>query len=120
MKRIGLLAAIAAVGCCGYWAAGAQQAGPQPAEKRVTITEKQLEELVERRIAQELLEKKVSLDQAVVQGENWHTAIYNGVEYTVYTGPGQVLATRWAAPAPKTTPPPIKPEKSPATPGGEE
>ncbi len=120
MKRIMILAAIAALGCCGYWAANAQEKEPQPEEKTVTITKKQLEAIVEQRIARQMLEDKVTLDQRILQGQNWHTAVFNGVEYTIYTGPGQVLATRWAQTPAETASPEKKPEKSPATPRKEE
>lgn len=26
---------------------------------------------------------------------NWHVVTFNGVEYTIYSGPGQVMQTRW-------------------------
>jgi len=104
MKRVAILAVIAVVFCFGYWAANAQQAEPQPKEQTVTITKKQLEEIVEKRIAKRMLDESASLDQKILQPGNWHTAVFNGVEFTIYTGPGQVLQTRWAA-APQATPP---------------
>lgn len=93
---VAVLAGIAIV------AFSAEKEKAEPAEKSVTITEKQLNELVERRIAQRMLEDKTTLDDRILKSENWHTAIFNGVEFTVYTGPGQVMATRWV-PTPKAT-----------------
>jgi len=122
MKRIVIPAIVAAVGCCGYWAALAQQAEPEPpaqppaAEKTYTLTESQLKAYVDRCIAQNALQESMSLHERILQGENWHRAVFNGMEYTVYTGPGQVLATRPVEPAPEGEPPATTPETPATTP----
>jgi len=74
-----------------------------PKEKTITITESQLEAIVEQKIAQQLIDDTQTLDAKILEPQNWHYAYYRGVEYTIYTGPGQMLCTRWA--------PPVKPEK---------
>jgi len=123
MKRIVILAIVAAAGCGGYWA-WAQQAEPEPpaepppAEEKYTLTRSQLEAYVEQRIAQHALQESMSLHEKILQGENWHTAVFNGMEYTVYTGPGQVLATRPAPEATEGEPPASTGETPATTPGG--
>ena len=84
------------------------------AEKTVTLTEKQLEDLVQQRVAQAMLEDRAGLDAKIVRPESWHTAVYNGVEYTIYTGPGQVMPTRLAQPPAR--PPATPPARDPAAP----
>jgi hypothetical protein len=73
-------------------------------EKTVTKTESEWQRLVQERIAQALAKDKAQpvSDKQILLADNWHTAIYKGVEYTVYTGPGQVMATRLVPP--KTQP----------------
>ena len=75
-------------------------------EKTVTKTESEWERLLQERIAAALAKEKAQpvSDKQILQADNWHTAIYKGVEYTVYTGPGQVMATRLVPP--KTQPKP--------------
>lgn len=34
-------------------------------------------------------------DEEVRKSGYWHRAIYNNVEHTIYTGPGQVMTTRY-------------------------
>ena len=113
MKRIGVLAVIL-LPLAGYLAVQAQQPQPaKPAEKTVTITESQLNQLVERRIAQRMLEEKTSLDQEVLKSEHWHTAIFEGVVYHVYTGPGKAMTVSWAPkPKPQTEPQPLTPPRT--------
>ena len=119
MKRVGVLAIIL-LPLAGYLAVQAQQTKPaKPAEKTVTITESQLNQLVERRIAQRMLEERTSLDQEVIKSEHWHTAIYAGVVYHVYTGPGKAMTVSWAPksqpPTPPQTEPPTEPQVQPPT-----
>ena len=101
MRRfLGSLAAAAAVLVAGGLAlnlAFGQVAKEK--EKTFTMTETQLEEYVQKRIAQAAAKDQGNLDQKILQPENWHTAVYSGVEYTIYTGPGQAMMTRWAKPA---------------------
>ena len=98
MKRIGILAVVILL-LAGLWAVQAQQAQPpNPTEKTVTITESHLERLVEQRIAKRLLAEQKTLDQEVLDPKHWHTAIYEGVVYHVYTGPGDAMAVTWAQP----------------------
>ena len=65
------------------------------AEKTVTITEKQLDVLVSQRIAQSMIAEEKSLNDQIVEPRNWHTAIFDGVIYHIYTGPGQLQARSW-------------------------
>jgi hypothetical protein len=103
MKRIVVLTIACGAVLSGAWIARSVVWG-QAAEKSFTMTQSQWEELIKKRIAdaqaKEGKEGPVT-DQKILQPENWHKAIYNGVEYTIYTGPGQVLATRWAPPPQK-------------------
>lgn len=63
----------------------------RPKEKTYTITESQLQEIVVRRMAQELIEEQRSLDEKILDKESWHNAIFNDVKYVIYTGPGRVV-----------------------------
>jgi len=58
----------------------------------------------------------IGLDQKILDPDNWHRAIFNGVEYTIYTGPGQILTKGWApqaaakpAPSKAVEPKPLAP-----------
>ena len=97
MKRIAVLAVVV-LPLAGYLVAKAQHPRPPaPAEeKKVTITESHLNRLVEQRIAKRMLEEQKSLDQTILDSKHWHTAIYEGVIYHVYTGPGNAMAVTWA------------------------
>ena len=117
MKRIvvSLAACVALLG--GSWLAlnlALGQTQEKEKEKSYTLTASQLEEYVQKRVKQSQSADKLTADEKILYPENWHTAVYKGVEYTVYTGPGQVLATRWAKPAaePKSS---EKPAESKAT-----
>jgi hypothetical protein len=62
------------------------------------------------------LKDKTGLDQKILDPDNWHKAIFNGVEYTIYTGPGQILTKGWApqaaakpAPSKAAEPKPLAP-----------
>ena len=85
-------------------------------EKSVSKTESEWERLVQERIAMALAKEKAQpvSDKQILLADNWHTAIYKGVEYTVYTGPGQVMATRLVPPKTQPKPSDGKPPK-PAT-----
>jgi hypothetical protein len=75
------------------WSVLAQEKKEEPQEeKKVTITESQLDQIVERRIAQMMLQEKRSLQERILESQNWHVAIFEGMTYTVYTGPGDVVA----------------------------
>ena len=41
---------------------------------------------------------KVVTEQDVLNPDNWHRAIYNEIEYSIYTGPGVVVFAKWAGP----------------------
>ena len=116
MKRIFVsLAACAALLAGGWLALGVFNLAfgqTKEKEKTYTLTASQLEEYVQKRVNQALATDKMTADQKILNPENWHTAIYKGVEYTVYTGPGQALATRWAKPAaePKPAAKPAEPK----------
>jgi len=81
--------------------------GQQPEE---TLDSK-VEKLVEQRMAQRMLEETSTLDQQILDPKNWHTAIFNGVNYTIYTGPGDIAGARWANQSPPTPPKQPTPEK---------
>jgi len=73
-----------------------------PEEKTVTITETELNQLVERRIAQQMIAEEKTLQARILEGRNWHVAIFEGTEYVIYTGPGSVVGVRpYTPPAPK-------------------
>jgi hypothetical protein len=115
MKRILVSLAACVALLAGGWLAlnlAFGQTKEKEQEKAYTLTTSQLEEYVQKRVNQALAADKTATDQKTLNPENWHTAIYKGVEYTVYTGPGQVLATRWAKPAAEPKPPPPKPTES--------
>ncbi|MGO8691167.1 MAG: hypothetical protein ACLQLG_16215 [Thermoguttaceae bacterium] len=60
-------------------------------EEAVTMTKSQFEKLVEARVAEALKAKTPQdTDKVIHRAENWHTAIYNGSVFTIYTGPGVV------------------------------
>jgi len=71
--------------------AQSQESGP----KSVTITEAQLEKLVEQRMADAMIKEQRSLSKEVLQGKHWNRAIFDGVEYTIYTGPGDVVRVKY-------------------------
>ena len=52
------------------------------------------EPTVDQKAAQMLINDAQALDEAVLNPRHWHVAIFNGVEYTVYTGPGQAVFCR--------------------------
>lgn len=82
------------------WAAQAQEKDPpEPKakvshEKILTITETDLNRLVEQRIAQQMIADEKTLDDKILDSANWHTAIYRGQEYTIYIGPGTVVGVQ--------------------------
>ena len=118
MKRIFVSLAACVALLAGVWLALGvlnlvmAQTKEKEKEKSYTLTASQWEELVQKRINQALATDKMTADQKVLNPENWHTAIYKGVEYTVYTGPGQALATRWAKAVAEPKPPAEKPAES--------
>jgi hypothetical protein len=121
MKRIFVSLAACAALLAGGWLAlnlafGQAKDNEKEKEKTYTLTASQLEEYVQKRVNQALATDKMTADQKILNPENWHTAIYKGVEYTVYTGPGQALATRWAKPAAEPKPPETPAEPKPAEP----
>lgn len=74
------------------WGAAAEQE-PQPTvAKSITITKAELDAMVSQRMAQAMLEESRSLHAEVLQEKHWHTAIFNGVAYTIYTGPGDIAS----------------------------
>lgn len=89
MKRYFALSVVLTFVVAGLWAwtANAEPKGP----KTITVTEKQLDEMVQRRHAQMVLKEERSLHEEVLQGKHWHTANFNGLVYTIYTGPGDVV-----------------------------
>lgn len=116
MKRIvTAVAAFTAVVVGGWLALNLAFGQAKDKEKTYTMTESQLEEYVQKRVAQTQSKDGPDLDKKILQPENWHTAVYSGIEYTVYTGPGQVMMARWAKPSPIAKPAAEKPtEPKPA------
>jgi hypothetical protein len=112
MKRVVLFLISSAVVVGAGWLA-LDLASGQSKEKSITLTEQQWEDLIQKRVAQALAKDQVSHER-IVQSQNWHRAIFNGVEYTVYTGPGQVLATRWAQVPAQPKEPSSSPARTPA------
>jgi hypothetical protein len=117
MKRILVSLAACVAVLAGGWLAlnlafGQAKEKEKDQEKTYTLTTSQLEEYVQKRVNQALAADKLTTDQKTLAPENWHTAIYKGVEYTIYTGPGQALATRWAKPAVEPKPAAEKPAES--------
>ncbi len=104
MKKAIVLVIVCATVVGGAWLARRDLAFGQAAETKetkdqgITKTKAEWEKLVQDRVALALKEKARRIHDA----ENWDTAIFNGVEYTVYTGPGQVMAVR---PVQQKTPP---------------
>jgi len=92
---------------------GQENSKPNATEKTITITESQLNELVEKKIAQQLINDTQSIDDKILQPGNWHYVYFRGIEYCVYTGPGQILSTKWDAPAPEI--PKDKPTEKPTS-----
>ena len=104
-KAVLLLACV--IVAAGAWLArdfAFAQAGKEK-DEGITMSKQQWEDWGEKRIAAALAKEKADTsDQKIVQPENWHTAIFNGVEYTIYTGPGQVMYRRNLQPAAKPAP----------------
>jgi len=73
------------------WAAETNAAEPTVA-KTITITKAELEAMVSQRMAQAMLEDTRSMHEAVLQEQNWHSAIFKGIEYTIYSGPGEIAS----------------------------
>jgi hypothetical protein len=60
-------------------------------EESVTVTKSQLERLIDTRVAQLMKGMEPVSDKMILRGDNWHTAIFEGFKYTIYTGPGQFI-----------------------------
>jgi hypothetical protein len=89
-------------------------------EKSIPLTEKQWQALLDKRLAQEMEKaglKAAVTDEQVREPGNWHRAIFNNWEYTVYTGPGQIQPTRWIPP-PQAKPAAGKPGTEATPPAG--
>ena len=73
-------------------------------EKTFTITQSQLDKYVADQIAKALAaenKNKPASDEQVLSPQNWHKAIFNKVEFVVYTGPGQAMFHHWVQDAVK-------------------
>jgi len=120
-KSICGLLFVAAVLAGGWWLASQRaDAQTEKAEPVVPLTKSQFEKLVAQRIAEALAKEKqdkAALDKTILQADSWHTAIFENIEYVVYTGPGTVVkATKVPSGGAKvrgggatTSPPPLKP-----------
>jgi hypothetical protein len=76
-------------------------------EKTFTITQSQLDKYVADQIAKagaaDHKDKPVT-DEQVLKLENWHRAVFNKMEFVVYTGPGQAMMHHWVDTGKPTTP----------------
>jgi hypothetical protein len=72
--------------------APAASAASAAKEDSKTMTIKEWETLVQKRVAQVMGQPLTDAD--IRNPAYWHTAVYNKVEYTVYTGPGQAMIIR--------------------------
>jgi len=88
-----------------------QTAETKPAEKTFTITQSQLDKYVGDQVTKAVAaerekaahdkpatDKPVTDDQ-VLKAENWHRAVFDKMEFVVYTGPGQAMMHHWVQPA---------------------
>ena len=114
MTRGGFFLVTAAVVLGGAGIVMLVAAEPETKPKTITVTEAQLEEIVQKRIAAVLIQEEQTLDATILDGKNWHTAVFQNpggrpVQYTIYTGPGKVVSQQWYTP-----PTPEKPTEKPA------
>ncbi len=82
-------------------------------DKKVSYTKEQWQALLSQKIAEEVEKSGLRVavtDEQIRDPGNWHRAIFNNWEYTIYTGPGQIQQSRWI-------PPPQAMQQRPA-PGG--
>ncbi len=79
-------------------------------EPTFSITRSQLDKYVAEQIAKALAadrEKaprdrdRPATDEQVLRSENWHRAVFNKMEFVVYTGPGQAMMHHWVESAAK-------------------
>jgi len=78
-------------------------------EKTITITKSQFDKYVADAVAAEREKAqrdkdRPATDEQVLNPQNWHKAIFNKVEWVIYTGPGTVLFHHWV----ESKPPAIK------------
>ena len=75
----------------------------EPKEKTITITKTQFEKYVAEAVAADraLRDKQVATDEQVLNPQNWHKAIFNKMEFVIYTGPGQAMMHHWVMPEAK-------------------
>jgi hypothetical protein len=79
--------------CVGIFAYANAADDPQPTVvNSITITKAELDAMVSQRMAQALIDDTHGMHEVVLQGKHWHTAIFQGIEYTIYTGPGEVAS----------------------------
>ncbi len=81
----------------------AQTAETKPAEKSYTLTKSQFDKYVADAVAADRAGRdKPASDEQVLNPQNWHKAIFNKMEFVIYTGPGQAMMHHWV---PDTTRP---------------
>ena len=95
----------------GTWLAHvvwAQTAETNRTRRLFTITKSQLDKYVTEKVAKAVAaerekaaprshcDKPVTDDQ-VLKAENWHRAVFDKMEFVVYTGPGQAMMHHWVA-----------------------
>ena len=78
-------------------------------EKTFTITKSQLDKYVDDQISKAVAAEreksqhdKPATDEQVLNPQNWHKAIFNKIEWVVYTGPGQIMFHHWTESAVRT------------------
>ena len=78
-------------------------------EKTITITKSQFDKYVAEAVAadrEKAGREKPATDEQVLNPQNWHKAIFNKMEFVIYTGPGQAMMHHWVAA--ETRPPAAK------------
>ena len=107
MKRsIGLLFSCLALVGSAWLAQAVWGKTAETKEKTITITKSQFDKYIAEAVAADREKTprdkdKPATDEQVLKPENWHKAIFNKVEYVIYTGPGQAMFHHWVESAAK-------------------
>lgn len=113
MKRSSVLLFSCLAIAAGTWLAHVvlAQTAETKEEKKFTITQSQLDKYVADKIEKAVAaehekgghDKSAAAtpvsDEQVLRAENWHRAVFNQMEFVVYTGPGQPMMHHWIQPA---------------------
>jgi hypothetical protein len=99
VKKFYVLMLSAAVVLGGTWwalsYAFAQTADDDSKPITITKTKKEWNEWLQKQIADAQAKQQVTAEK-IGQASNWHVVEFKGIEYTVYTGPGQAMMARFA------------------------